>query len=116
MFKLRFRIEYIFILFLVVSMILSTIYTESLSCLPMKTVISSNSSNHTNDLFPRIGFADSEETNVENVPNRKAVLNVLLQTADSKQYSIDSSCNFSISPSNISASYPHQTSFLTNNI
>jgi len=31
-------------------------------------------------LFPRIGKADSEETNVENVPNRKAVLNVLLQS------------------------------------
>jgi hypothetical protein len=79
MFKLRFRIEYILILFLVVSMILSAIYTESLSCLPMKTVINSNSSNHTKE------------------------------TTDSKQYSIDSSCNFSISPSNVSASYPHQT-------
>jgi len=32
------------------------------------------------DLFPRIGKADSDETNVENVPNRKAVLNVLLQS------------------------------------
>ena len=32
------------------------------------------------DLFPRIGKADSEETNVENVPNRFAVLNVLLQS------------------------------------
>jgi len=67
MFKLRFRIEYIFILFLVVSMILSTIYTESLSCLPMKTFINSN-------------------------------------TTDSKQYSIDSSCNFLISPYDIHVS------------
>ena len=32
------------------------------------------------DLFPRIGFADSGETNVENVPNRFAVLNVLPQS------------------------------------
>lgn len=78
MFKQRFRIEYIFILCLVVSMLLSTMYTESLSCLPMKTVINSNSSNHTNT------------------------------TTDSKQYSIDSSCNFSILPSNVTASYPHQ--------
>ena len=71
MFKQRFRIEYIFILILVVSMLLSTIYTESLSCLPMTTVINSNSSNHTNT------------------------------TTDSKQYSIDASCNFSILPSNV---------------
>jgi hypothetical protein len=78
MFKLRLRIEYIFILFLVVSMLLSTIYTESLTCLPMNTVISSNSSNHSNTI------------------------------SDSKQYSIDSSCNFLITPSNITASYPHQ--------
>ena len=38
------------------------------------------------DLFPRIGFADSEETNVENVPNRFAVLNVLLQSPLPKVY------------------------------
>jgi hypothetical protein len=74
MFKLRLRIEYIFILCLVVSILLSTIYTESLSCLPMNTVISSNSNNR-------------NSTNT---------------ISDSKKYSIDSSCNFSITPSNIS--------------
>jgi len=48
----------------------------------MKTGVANFSDFHSDngaDPFPRIGKVDSEETNVENEPNRKAVLNVLLQ-------------------------------------